>query len=202
VSAPTAPAGAKKSNLDNLTLSRKEGWRDYVHAAKRTRPDDLSKGEIRRLSDAVTDIHNQRRGDWHNNLGPFRTPQLTALHDDLWDIMDASTQDGNHAKSAVALDGYPGLGKTLAVETFAKEFHNREVRRHGEFTEAGDERWPVCRIGMRGNTSMKDFNSALCDFYAHPRRRRGTTEQLGQHALDCVLSCETKLLIIDITDRT
>jgi hypothetical protein len=44
---------------------------------------------------------------------------------------------------------------------------------------------------------MKDFNSALCDFYAHPRRRRGTTEQLGQHALDCVLSCETKLLIID-----
>jgi hypothetical protein len=197
VSAPTAPAGAKKSNLDNLTLSRKEGWRDYVHAAKRTRPDDLSKGEIRRLSDAATDIHNQRRGDWHNNLGPFRTPQLRALHDDLWDIMDASTQDGNHAKSAVALDGYPGLGKTLAVETFAKDFHNREVRRHGEFTAAGDERWPVCRIGMRGNTSMKDFNSALCDFYAHPRRRRGTTEQLGQHALDCVLSCETKLLIID-----
>ena len=44
---------------------------------------------------------------------------------------------------------------------------------------------------------MKDFNTALCDFYAHPRRRYGTTEQLGQHALDCVLSCETKLLIID-----
>ena len=127
MSAATAVAGVKKSNLDNLTLSRKEGWRDYVDAAKRSRPDDLSKGEIRRLSDAATDIHNQRRGDWHNNLGPFRTPQLTALHDDLWDIVDASTQDGNHAKTAVALDGYPGLGKTMAVETFAKEFHNREV---------------------------------------------------------------------------
>jgi hypothetical protein len=197
VSTATVLSGAKRQNLDNLTLARKEGWRDYVEAAKRIRPDDLSKAEIRQLSEAATDIHNQRRADWHNNLGPFRTPQLVALHDDLWDILDASTQDGNHAKTAVALDGYPGLGKTWAVEAFAKEFHRREVRRHGDFTQAGDERWPVCRIGMRGNTSMKDFNTALCDFYAHPRRRYGTTEQLGQQALDCVLNCETKLLIID-----
>ncbi len=197
MSAATVPAGVKKSNLDNLTLSRKEGWRDYVEAAKRVRPDDLSKGEIRRLSEAGADIYNQRRADWHNNLGPFRTLQLATLHDDLWDIMDASTQDGNHAKTAMALDGYPGLGKSLAVETFAKDFHRRELRRHGDFTRIGDERWPVCRIGMRGNTSMKDFNTALCDFYAHLRRRYGTTEHLGQQALDCVLSCETKLLIID-----
>ena len=98
---------------------------------------------------------------------------------------------------AVAIDGYPGLGKTKAAEEFAKQFHQREIRRHGPYTRAGDERWPVCRIGMRGNTSMKDFNSALCDFYAHPGRNRGTTEQLGRQALDLVLSCETRLLIID-----
>jgi predicted ATPase len=156
VSTAAVPPGAKGQNLDNLTLSRKEGWRDYVEAAKRIRPDDLSKGQIRRLSEAAADIHSRRRADWHNNLGPFRTSQLVALHDDLWDIMDASTQDGNHAKSAVALDGYPGLGKTLAVETFAKEFHCREVRRHGDFTQVGDERWPVCRIGMRGNAQRTD----------------------------------------------
>ena len=59
----------------------------------------------------------------------------------------------------------------------------------------------MCRIGMRGNTSMKDFNAALCDFYAHPGKRGATTEQLGKWALDCVLSCETRLLIIDFTDR-
>jgi hypothetical protein len=112
--------------------------------------------------------------------------------------MDANTQDGNNTKGAVALDGYPGLGKTCAVETFAREFHHREIRRHGEFTDAGDERWPVCRIGMRGNTSMKDFNAALCDFYAHPgKARRGNTDELGTKALDCVTSCETRLLIID-----
>jgi len=185
------------AKLDNLTLSRKEGWREFVNAPRRTRPDALSKSAIRRLSPAAADIYAQRRADWHNNLGPFRTAQLAAVHDSLWDLLDASTQDGNHAKNAIALDGYPGLGKTLAVESFAAEFHAREIRRHGEFTEAGDERWPVCRIGMRGNTSMKDFNVALCDFYAHPVKRRGTTEQLGQQALDDVLSCGTRLIIID-----
>ncbi|ASW84898.1 AAA domain protein [Mycobacterium intracellulare 1956] len=195
----TAPAAPPRgsSNLDNLTLSRKEGWRAYVEAPKRIRPETLSRGQIRRLSEPAADIYNQRRADWHNNIGPLRTPQLAALHEDLWVITDSSTQDGNHAKGAVALDGYPGLGKTWAVEAFAKEFHRREVRRHGEFTRAGDERWPVCRIGMRGNTSMKDFNAALCDFYAHPGSRRGTAEELGRRALDCVLSCETRLLIID-----
>ena len=132
--------------------------------------------QIRRLSDAAADIYNQRRGDWHNNIGPLRTPQLAALHEDLWDIMDGSTQDGNHAKGAVAIDGYPGLGKTWAAEAFAKEFHKREIGRHGEFTAAGDERWPVCRIGMRGNTSMKDFEyravRLLCTSGRPPRKQK------------------------------
>ena len=185
-------------NLDNLTLARKEGWREYVEAPKRVRPEALSKREIRRLNEAAVDIYNQWRADWHNNLGPFRTPQFVGVQEALWDIMDSNTQDGNRAKGAVAIDGYPGLGKSCAAEEFAKQFHQREIRRHSEFTRAGDERWPVCRIGMRGNTSMKDFNTALCDFYAHPGRRRATAEQLGKWALDCVLSCETRLLIIDL----
>jgi hypothetical protein len=197
VSTATAKRPANSVNLDNLTLSRKEGWRAYVTAPKRTKPETLSRAQIRRLNDSAADIYNQRRADWHNNIGPLRTPQLATLHEDLWVIMDSSTQDGNHAKGAVALDGYPGLGKTVAVEAFAKEFHLQQLRRHGEFTDAGHERWPVCRIGMRGNTSMKDFNIAMCDFYAHPGTSRGTAEQLGRRALDCVLSCETRLLIID-----
>jgi hypothetical protein len=188
---------AKRPNLDNLTLARKEGWHDYVESPKRVSPELLSKREIRRLNGAAADIYNRRRADWHNNLGPFKTPQLAAVHDALWDIMDSNAQDGHRAKGAVAIDGYPGLGKSCAAEEFAKQFHQREIVRHGEFTRAGDERWPVCRIGMRGNTSMKDFNAALCDFYAHPGRRGATAEQLGRWALDCVLSCETRLLIID-----
>ncbi|WP_413540655.1 hypothetical protein [Mycobacterium intracellulare] len=107
MSATGVASRKKTSNLDNLTLSRKEGWREYVEAPRRIRPEELSRGQIRRLGDAAADIYNQRRADWHNNIGPLRTPQLAMLHEDLWDIMDSSTQDGNHAKGAVAIDGYP-----------------------------------------------------------------------------------------------
>jgi hypothetical protein len=99
------------TNLDNLTLSRKEGWRDYTAAPKRSCPEVLSKSQIRHLNVAAADMYNQRRTDWHNNIGPLKTPQPAGLHDDLWVIMDGNAQDGHHAKGAVALDGYPGLGK-------------------------------------------------------------------------------------------
>src|SRR6478736_7065749 len=107
-------AGASRevssSSLDNLTLSRKEGWRDYTEAPKRTAPELLSKAQIRRLSEVAADIYKQRRDDWHNNLGPLKTPQLAALHEDLWDIMDSNAQDGNHAKAPSHSTVIRGLG--------------------------------------------------------------------------------------------
>ena len=74
---PVAPR-KKPANLDNLTFSRKEGWRDYVERPSGSGPRAFEE-PIRRLSDASADIYNQRRGDWHNNIGPLKTPQLTAL---------------------------------------------------------------------------------------------------------------------------
>ena len=63
---------------------------------------------------------------------------------------------------------------------------------HGRMTEAGDERWPVCRVGMTGNTGIKDFNSAMLGFYNHAGTQRGTAAEFANRALDCVLSCETE----------
>ena len=190
-------AGLPRNNLDNLTLAHKEGWREVVKATRRTQPERLTCSQIQALSPSARDTYNQRRIDWHVNMGPLKTPQLAALHEDLWNIVNCAVQDGDKAKGAIALSGYPGVGKSTAVEAFGVGFHRREIDRYGEFTRAGDERWPVCRVGMRGNTTMKDFNRALCDFYAHPGAGRGTTTELAGHALDCVLSCETRLLIID-----
>lgn len=187
----------RNSNLDNLTLARKEGWRDYVQAPARVRPELLTKRQIRRLSEPAADMYSRRRADWHNNLGPFKTPMLAAVHEALWDIMDSNEQDGHRAKGAVAIDGFPGLGKSCALEEFAKRFHLREIARHGEFTRVGDERWPACRIGLRGNTSMRDLGVAMCDFYGHAGRRGATAERYNKWALDCVLNCETRLFIID-----
>lgn len=42
MSATGVASRKKTSNLDNLTLSRKEGWREYVEAPRRIRPEELS----------------------------------------------------------------------------------------------------------------------------------------------------------------
>ena len=106
------------------------------------------------------------------------------MHEDLWDIVDSNAQDGEQAKAAIAIDAFPGLGKTTAVLAFAKKFHQWEIRTEGTPTSDRHERWPACRVGLTGNTSMRDFNRAMLEFFAH-------------RALDSVLSCQVKLLIID-----
>ena len=134
---------------------------------------------------------------WHANLGPFETPQLADLHEDMWDIIDSNLQDGDKVKGAIAVDAFPGLGKSTAVMAFARKYHLREIAEKGRFTPDGNERLPVCRVGLTGNTGMKDLNRALLEFYGHPGRHRGTTTQMGHRALDCVQSCHCRLLIID-----
>jgi hypothetical protein len=183
--------------LDNLTLARKEGWRRLAEAPERVRPEALGRRELAALSEAARASYDRARRVWHANLGPLRTPQLAAVHEDLWDIVDSNQQDGDKAKGAIALDAFPGLGKTTAVLAFAREFHRREIREGGALTEAGHERWPVCRVGLTGNTGMKDFNRAILEFFGHPGVYRGTTAQFGHRALDCAVSCEVRLLIVD-----
>ncbi|MEU0877495.1 TniB family NTP-binding protein [Lentzea sp. NPDC005914] len=192
-----AQSADSHAGLDNLTLARKEGWRSFVTTPARSQPEPLSAKELRRLGEGALAGYNKQRRIWHANLGPLKTPQLTELHEDLWDIVDSNVQDGDKAKGAIAIDAFPGLGKTTAVLAFAKKFHLREIAEEGEFTEDGNERWPVCRVGLTGNTGMKDFNRAMLEYFAHPGRTSGTTAQFGHRALDCMLSCAVRLLIVD-----
>jgi AAA domain-containing protein len=190
-------AGESTVRLDNLTLARKEGWRCFVEAPPRAQPEPLTTREIRELGESALADYNQCRRVWHANLGPIKTPQLAALHEDLWDIVDSNAQDGDKAKGAIAIDAFPGLGKTTSVLAFAKRFHLREIAEAGAFTEDGHERWPVCRVGLTGNTGMKDFNRAMLEYFGHPGHQRGTTAQFAHRALDCMLACQVKLLIVD-----
>ncbi|GAA2254596.1 TniB family NTP-binding protein [Streptomyces sp. NPDC020875] len=181
----------------NLALSRKEDFKAFVDTPRRDQPQALNRSELAALTVDERDAYNRQRRGWHANLGPIRTPQLAALHEDLWDILDSNVQDGDKAKGAVAVDAFPGLGKTTAVLAFAREFHRREIAELGEFTALGHERWPVCRVGLTGNTGMKDLNRAMLEFFGHPGRVTSTAAQLGLQALDCVLSCEVRLLVLD-----
>jgi hypothetical protein len=194
-------ATPKKVTLDNLTLSRKEGFRDTVESPARKQPDMLTVQQIRALSATALQQYNHERSVWHANLPTIKTAQLLALHEDLWVIVNSNQQDGEKAKGAVAIEGPAGVGKSIATIALAGEFHRKQIAEHGRLTEAGDERWPVCRVGMTGNTGMKDFNRAMIGFYNHAGTKRGTTADFADRALDCVLACQTKLLIVDFTDR-
>ncbi|MFD7530077.1 TniB family NTP-binding protein [Streptomyces sp. NPDC059849] len=183
--------------LDNLTLSRKEGLRALAEAPKRQPPELLTVKQKADLSASALLEYEKHRSIWHANLGPIKTPQLTALHEDLWDIVESNLQDGDKAKGAVAVDAFPGLGKTTAVLNFALKYHRQVIERDGAFTAAGHERWPVCRVGLTSNIGMKEFNRSLLEYYAHPGRKSGTAALFAQRALDCVLQCETRILVID-----
>ena len=44
---------------------------------------------------------------------------------------------------------------------------------------------------------MVDFNRAMLSFFAHPGVPRGNAAHFAHRALDCVLACETRVLIVD-----
>ena len=122
-------------------------------------------------------------------MGVLRTPQLRGLHDTLWDIVDSNLHDNDRAKGAVAIEGAAGLGKSTAVEQFAKEFHLREVAENGPRTGEGNERWPVCRVTLSGHPTLRDLNVSLLHFFAHPGTSRGNAADFARRALDTFLAC-------------
>jgi hypothetical protein len=157
----------------------------------------LTQGELAALSDRARAAYDRQRRVWHANLPVIKTAQLLELHESLWDLVDSNMQDGDKAKGAIGIEADAGVGKSVAVQDYAADYHRREIAELGEYTADGNERWPVCRVGMTGNTGMKEFNRAMLRFYNHAGTKRGTTAEFADRALDCVLSCETKLLIVD-----
>jgi hypothetical protein len=55
----------------------------------------------------------------------------------------------------------------------------------------------VFRVGLTSNTTLRTLNRMICEFYGHPGTNRDSAAQLASHALDCVLSCGTRVGIID-----
>jgi Fe-S cluster biosynthesis and repair protein YggX len=195
--ASESPVRDPREYLDNLSLSRKEGWRDLVNAPPPKPPDALSQRAIRRLnSDAAAEYNNARRR-WHAQMGTIMTDQCKSVMEQLRDFVECNCQTGDDTKPLIALSGLPGLGKSTVARAFGKEFHEQQMAKYGPFTRSGDERSPVCRIGLTGSTGITEFNAAMCDYYAHAGIRHRNTQQLVRHALDCVISCETRLMIID-----
>jgi hypothetical protein len=168
-----------------------------VEAPALQRPEALSAKQLGRLGAAKTDEYNQQRRRWHAQMGTVITAECQSVLVQLEDFVACNCQTGDDTKPLIALSGLPGLGKSTVSRVFGKRLHREYIERYGPRTRAGDERWPVCRIGMTASTGTREFNAALCDFYAHPGVQRASAQQLLRCALDDVSSCETRLLIID-----
>jgi hypothetical protein len=179
------------------SLSRKEGWRRYVDTPARQRPEPLTTAQLSALGGDARADYDEARHDWHANFGVLQTPQLAAVHDELDQIVATNRQDPDRVRGAAVIDALPGLGKTTIANTFARGFDRRQTRRHGPVTDEGHEHIPVFRVGLTSNTTLRTPNRMICEFYGHPATDRASAAQLASHTVDCVLSCQTRLGIID-----
>jgi hypothetical protein len=179
------------------TLSRKEGWQRWADAPARVRPEVLAPKQIAELGEDARADYNDARHDWHANFGILRTPQLAAIHDELDQIVATNRQDPDRIRGAAVIDALPGLGKTTIANTFARDFDRAQRRRLGDLTEEGHERLPVFRVGLTSRTTLRTLNRMICEFYGHPGTDRASAAQLASFAVDCVISCQTRIGIID-----
>jgi hypothetical protein len=179
------------------SLSRKEGWRRFVQTPPRTRPETLAPDALAGLGGDARADYDEARHDWHANFGTIATPQLTAVRDELELIVASNRQDPDRVRGSAVIDGQPGLGKTTIANLFGRDFDRTTRRRHGPLTDAGDERIPVFRVGLTSHTTLRTLNKMICEFYGHPGAVRGSAAQLASYALDCVLTCDTRVGIID-----
>ena len=142
-------------------------------------------------------MYNDQRSVWHANLGPYLTPEMLDVTDQLDLIVQSNRQDGDRVRSAAVLDAYPGLGKTTLVVHYGARFHQDQMDMYGPTTATGSDRIPVAYVRLTSNTTMRSLNSMLCHFYAHPAADRGNATVLGARASQRALDSATRLIIVD-----
>lgn len=141
--------------------------------------------------------YNEARMVWNANLPTVRTQQLEATYRVIDQVMASGRRDASSLRGMVVVDAHPGLGKTTAATRYGRDFHRREVRRFGAETDEGHQRLPVAFVPLSAGMTLKSLNKKLLEFYDHPAATRSTRAELGSLAVDCVLSCQTRLIIVD-----
>jgi AAA domain len=188
-----------------LSLSRMLGpgycntTRGVVRArdSLRSAPARYTREQLDALDAAKRRRYDEQRAVWHANLGPIVTPQLQTLFGELDAIVGSNRQDGDRVRGAAVLSALPGLGKTTAAVCYGVRYHREQLRLYGDRTVQGDLRVPVVYLALTSSTTMRSLNSALCRFFDHPGWAKGNASLLADRATDCVLSCQTRLIIID-----
>ncbi|MDO5740616.1 MAG: ATP-binding protein [Ornithinimicrobium sp.] len=179
-------------------LSRKAGWDAFVNAAPRPRFEVLSRAQMRALDEDTLADYNEARCVWNANPPTIKTQQLTRAFQVLDQVMASGRRDGDKLRGSAVVDAEPGLGKTTIATRFAREVHRREYRRHSPATADGSQRLPVAFVPLAAGVTLKGLNQQILKFYDHPAAERANNRtQLTSLAVDCVTTCQTRLVVID-----
>ena len=181
----------------SYNLARYEGWKERFERPRRSKPAELSMAQVGALGRRELLLYNEERSVWHANLGPYLTPDMLDVIDQLELIVQSNRQDGDRVRSSAVIDAFPGLGKTTLAVHYAGQFHRDQIEMYGPTTDSGDDRIPVSYVRLTSNTTMRSLNSMLCHFYAHPAADRGNATVLGARASQRALDSETRLIVID-----
>ena len=189
----TGPAGLERE----YTLSRQTGWFQRVGSPPRSRPARYTREQLDALTSLERRRYDEQRTVWHANLGPIITPQMQTLFGELDEIVGSNRQDGDRVRGAAVLSALPGLGKSTTAVCYGVRYHREQIDLYGDRTPEGHIRVPVVYLALTSSTTMRSLNSALCRFFDHPGWAKGNASLLADRATDCVLSCQTRMIIID-----
>lgn len=56
---------------------------------------------------------------------------------------------------------------------------------------------PVFRVGLTSKITLRTLNRMICEFYGHPGTDRANAARLASYAVDCVVSGDTRIGVID-----
>ena len=181
----------------DYTLSRKPGWFARARSPPRTAPARYTRSQLAALGGVERRRYHDQRAVWHANLGPIVTLEMQTLFEALEEIVQSNRQDGDRVRGSAVLSALPGLGKTTAAVCYGVHYHREQIELHGPSTPDGHDRVPVVYLPLTSSTTMRSLNSALCRFFEHPGWAKGNASLLADRATDCVLSCQTRLIVID-----
>jgi len=193
----TVPTPSPTPSWPAASLTTKGGWRAFVDTPPCPRPEVLTAAQLGALGPDARWEYDESRMVWHANFGTIVTPQLQAARMELELRVAANRQRGDQVRPATALDGLPGVGKTTIADAFCADYDRAARRRMGERTPDGDEHWPVLRIGLTSNTTLRSLNYGICDFYGRPGIKSANADQLGRWAIELVIATRTSVALID-----
>ncbi|MGJ9373318.1 TniB family NTP-binding protein [Nesterenkonia sp. CF4.4] len=181
----------------DFNMASKAGWFDFCKSGPRPAPPVVTAESYAQLSNEERQDFNSVRAVWNANPPPMRTAQLSHAFDILDQVMASNHRDSNRLRGSAVIDAAPALGKTTIATHYARNFHLDNLEEYGRETADGSQRIPVAFIPLGSAVTLKSLNQKILSFYGHPGVYKATTSRLADLAVDCVRTCQTRLIVID-----